>query len=168
MVLVLRTSLEGTYLYGTGSADIFRRHFVTSMVCHHIKWPRVRVFLKWAYLSSWSDLGFGCYSREHTWLSALHDILHTFPLLLLPSIFEDNTKLLLPLNCSKFEHICSCHNFFPPFFCADNFYTSLLLIVCALRWYVKSLYRHLFLEDISVELTTHHGINCPPWICPWN
>ena len=27
--------------------------------------------------------------------------------------------------------------------------TSLLLIVCALRWYVKNLYRHLFLEDIS-------------------
>ena len=52
-------------------------------------------------------------------------------------------------------HICSCHNFPPspppppPFFCADTFITSLLLIVCALRWYVKSLYRHLFLVDIS-------------------
>ena len=29
--------------------------------------------------------------------------------------------------------ICSCHNFFFPFFCANTFYTSLLLIVCALR-----------------------------------
>ena len=28
---------------------------------------------------------------------------------------------------------CSCHNFFFPFFCANNFYTSLLFIVCALR-----------------------------------
>ena len=28
--------------------------------------------------------------------------------------------------------ICSCHNFFP-FFCANTFDTSLLLIVCALR-----------------------------------
>ena len=43
----------------------------------------------------------------------------------------------------------SCHNFFFPFFCADSFDTSLLLIVCALNWYIKSLYRHLFLEDIS-------------------
>ena len=38
---------------------------------------------------------------------------------------------------------------FFPFFCANNYYTSLLLIVCALRWYVKSLYRHFFLEDIA-------------------
>ena len=38
---------------------------------------------------------------------------------------------------------------FPPFFCANNYYTSMLLIVCTLRWYVKSLYRHFFLEDIS-------------------
>ena len=38
---------------------------------------------------------------------------------------------------------------FSPFFCADTFDTSLLLILCALRWYVKSLYKHLFLEDIS-------------------
>ena len=43
----------------------------------------------------------------------------------------------------------SCQNFFFPFFCANTFDTSLLLIVCTLRWYVKSLYRHLFLEDIS-------------------
>ena len=35
------------------------------------------------------------------------------------------------------------------FFCANNYYTSLLLIVSALRWYVKSLYRHFFLEDIA-------------------
>ena len=44
---------------------------------------------------------------------------------------------------------CPCHNFFPSFFCANNYYTSLLLIVCALRWYVKSPYRHFFLEDIA-------------------
>ena len=46
-------------------------------------------------------------------------------------------------------HICSSHNFFSPFFCANTFDTSLLLIVCALKWYIKSLYRHHFLEDIS-------------------
>ena len=37
--------------------------------------------------------------------------------------------------------ICCCHNFFSPYFCADNFITSLLLIVWCVRWYVKSLYR---------------------------
>ena len=55
----------------------------------------------------------------------------------------------LDLKPTKLEHICSCHNFFPPFFCANTFDTSLLLIVCALKWYTKSLYRHLFLEDVS-------------------
>ena len=55
----------------------------------------------------------------------------------------------LPEASEIWTHICSCHNFFPPFFCADTFDTSLLLVVCALRWYVKSLYRHIFLEDIS-------------------
>ena len=44
---------------------------------------------------------------------------------------------------------CMCHNFSPPLFCANNYSTSLLLIVCALRWYVKSHYRHFFLEDIA-------------------
>ena len=34
----------------------------------------------------------------------------------------------------KFAHFfCTCHNFFLPFFCANNYYTTLLLIVCALR-----------------------------------
>ena len=39
----------------------------------------------------------------------------------------------LHLKPPKFEHIYSCHNFFPPFFCANTFDTNLLLIVCALR-----------------------------------
>ena len=40
----------------------------------------------------------------------------------------------------------------PPFFCTDTFITSLLLIVCALKMICKkSLYRHLFLEDISKQ-----------------
>ena len=51
-------------------------------------------------------------------------------------------------NCNTY---LSCHNFFSPFFCAYIFDTSLLLIVCALKWYIKSLYRHLFLEDISTH-----------------
>ena len=33
----------------------------------------------------------------------------------------------------KFEHIFVALITFPPFFCADTFITSLLLIVCALR-----------------------------------
>ena len=49
----------------------------------------------------------------------------------------------------KFEHIFGAVITFPPFFCANTFDSSLLLTVCALRWCVKSIYRHLFLEDIS-------------------
>ena len=56
---------------------------------------------------------------------------------------------LLHLKPTKFEHIFVAAITFFPFFCANTFDTSLLLIVCALKWYVKSLYRHLFLEDIS-------------------
>ena len=56
---------------------------------------------------------------------------------------------IFPENCIYF--FVTSHNFFFPFFCANNYYTSLLLIVCALRWYVKSLYRHFFLEDIAKQ-----------------
>ena len=52
-----------------------------------------------------------------------------------------------PFTTEIRTHICSCHNFFPPFFCADTFIASLFLIVCASRLYVKCLYRHFFLED---------------------
>ena len=73
-------------------------------------------------------------------------------------------------------HICSCHNF-PPFFCADTFVIYLLLIVCALRWYVKCLYRHLFLEDTSKKamvtqtqtvariIPRHLGLQMPRLVC---
>ena len=59
----------------------------------------------------------------------------------------------------KFEHIFVAAITSPPFFCANTFDTCLLLIVCALRWYVKCLYRHLFLEDISkhARLTKKNG-----------
>ena len=49
---------------------------------------------------------------------------------------------------------------FSPFFCANNYYTSLLLIVCALRWYINSLYRHLFLVDISKNARVTHFLIC--------
>ena len=49
----------------------------------------------------------------------------------------------------------------PPFFYADTFDTSLLLIVCALRWYVKSLYRHFFLEDTSKNVRVTKKIALP-------
>ena len=37
----------------------------------------------------------------------------------------------------------------------------MLLIVCALKWYVKSLYRHLFLEDISIHARVTQKIGLP-------
>ena len=51
--------------------------------------------------------------------------------------------------CSRNLHFfCTCHNF--------SLLSSVQIIiipacclVCALKWYIKSLYRHLFLEDIS-------------------
>ena len=55
---------------------------------------------------------------------------------------------IFPENCIYF--LWPVITFFP-FFCANNYYTCLLLIVCALRWYVKSLYRHFFLEDIAKQ-----------------
>ena len=54
-----------------------------------------------------------------------------------------------PFTTEIWTHICSCHYFFTPFFCADNFDIRLLLIVCASRWYIKCLYRYLFLEVIA-------------------
>ena len=47
---------------------------------------------------------------------------------------------------------------FSPFFCANNYYTSLLLIVCALRWYIKSPHRHIFLVDISKHARVTHSL----------
>ena len=55
----------------------------------------------------------------------------------------------LDLKPTKLEHIFVAVITFPPFLYTNTFDTSLLLIVCALKWYIKSLYRHLFLEDIS-------------------
>ena len=48
------------------------------------------------------------------------------------------------------------------FFCANNYYTSLLLIVCALSWYEKSLYRHFFLEDIAKHARVTQKMAPPP------
>ena len=70
------------------------------------------------------------------------------------------------LKPPKFEHIFVAVITFPPFFCANTIDTSLLLIVCALRWYVKSLYRHFFLEDISKHASVTQKIAPPslPWL----
>ena len=54
-----------------------------------------------------------------------------------------------PETTEIWTHICSCHNFFPLSSVQILLIPALLLIVCALRWYVKSLYMHLFLEEIS-------------------
>ncbi len=62
----------------------------------------------------------------------------------------------LYLKPPKFEHIFEAVITFPPFFCTDTFDTNLLLIVCTLKWYVKCLYRHLFLE-----YTSKHAIALP-------
>ena len=55
----------------------------------------------------------------------------------------------IPFTTEIWIHICSCHNFFSLSSVQIFFITSLLLIMCALKWYVKCLYRHLLLEDIS-------------------
>ena len=45
---------------------------------------------------------------------------------------------------------------FFPFFYANNYCTSLLLIVCALKWYIKSPHRHLFFgRYIQTRKVTH-------------
>ena len=49
-----------------------------------------------------------------------------------------------PFTTEIWTHICSCHNFF-----LLSFVHILLIPPCCLRWYVKCLYRHLFLEDTS-------------------
>ena len=64
------------------------------------------------------------------------------------------------LKPPKFEHMFVAAITFFPYFCANTFNTSLLLIVCALRWYVKGLYRHLFLEDISKQAGVTHFLIC--------
>ena len=63
----------------------------------------------------------------------------------------------------KFEHIYVAVITFLPFFCADTFDNSLLLIVCALRWHVKSLYRDLFLEDTSKKARSLKKWHLPNW-----
>ena len=49
----------------------------------------------------------------------------------------------------KFAHFfCTCHNFFPLSSVQIIIIPAVAYCVC-LRWYVKSLYRHFFLEDIA-------------------
>ena len=73
----------------------------------------------------------------------------------------------LHLKPPKFKHIfVASHNFPPPpppppLFCADTFDTSLLFIVCALRWYVKCLYRRLILEDTSKKARVTQILHLP-------
>ena len=78
----------------------------------------------------------------------------------------------MDLKSPKFEHIFVAVKTFFSFFCATTFDISLLLIVCALKWYIKSLYRHLFLEDISKNARvnkTFHFLICGKLYCqaPW-
>ena len=82
-------------------------------------------------------------SLVHTWILQhyMTSLINSFPW----SFFKGGLDLKPKKNVT---HIWAVITFFP-FFCADIFDTSLLLIVCALKWYIKSLYRHLFLEDIS-------------------
>ena len=44
----------------------------------------------------------------------------------------------------------------PPYLCASNFRTILLLILCAFKWYVECLDKHIFLEDTctNIKVTT--------------
>ena len=68
----------------------------------------------------------------------------------------------LHLKPPKFEHIFIAVISSPsPFFCADTFDINVLFIVCALRWYVKCLYRHLFVEDTSKKARVTKMIASP-------
>ena len=63
----------------------------------------------------------------------------------------------------KFEHIFVAVITFFSLFYANTFDISLLLVVCALRLYVRCLYRHLFLEDTckKARVTQEiHYLNC--------
>ena len=53
-----------------------------------------------------------------------------------------------PFTTEIWTHICSCHNVFHLSSVQIVLIPACCLNVCALRWYVKCLYRHLFLEDI--------------------
>ena len=66
---------------------------------------------------------------------------HIYPLLLVWSktLKGENYTIFL----RNLQIFCTYHNFFP-FFCANNYCTSLFLSLCALRWYVKCRYRHFF------------------------
>ena len=108
------------------------------------------------YLSFQSTL-LNCLHSNFGWegdtlLSSPHStaIVHTVLYLpYYPKIACSGSELYFDLKPPKFEHIFVPVIIFFPFFRANTFNTSLLLIVCALKCYVKSLYRHLFLEDIS-------------------
>ena len=50
---------------------------------------------------------------------------------------------------------------FPPCPCACNFSTILLLILCAFKWCVECLYRHIFLEDACTNIKVSKRI-CTP------
>ena len=58
-------------------------------------------------------------------------------------------------------HMCSRHNFFPFLLCRYFFDNSLLLIMCTLRWYVKYLYRLLFLEDTLKKARVTQTMHLP-------
>ena len=77
-----------------------------------------------------------------------------------------------PFTTKIWIHICSCHTFSSFLLYRYFFDISLLLIVCALRWYIKSLYKHLFLEDTSKHARVTQKIAPPNWnMCnskaPW-
>ena len=106
-----------------------------------------------------------CYNVISSFLYAVYNLRVFVPsnLLLNISIDTSSWKMGLYHFFRKFDFFfCTCHNFFFPFLCANNYYTSLLLIVCALRWYVKSLYRHFFLEDIAKHAGVTQKMAPPP------
>ena len=93
---------------------------------------------------------------------------HTYPQQtthLLTHIIQTHiqTRNFRPIFLRNLHIFCTYHNFSPPFFCANNYYTILFLVVCALRWYVKSLYRHFFLEDIAKHATVTKKMAPPQW-----
>ena len=98
------------------------------------------------FISVFFNSDFGLYHKGtfHTTMFPLHFIL----------LRRDSTWKLR--NWTHFWDVIT----FPPLFCTYTFDTSLLLIVCALRWCVKCLYRHLFLSKHARSLKKWHFLIC--------
>ena len=116
---------------------------------HHIRLHQVEDSSSSLRNEPWTVTDEGCYGLLKSHSENSKKKFRSIDLLCLKLFWDRLLQCLggLYLKPPKFEHIFVAVITFFPFLLCRYFDTSLLLIVCALRWYVKSLYRHLFLED---------------------